>query len=30
MIGDCGKFVESFIMAGVVILVGCAEFQDIF
>lgn len=30
MIGDCGKFVESFIVAGVVILVGCAEFQDIF
>lgn len=28
MIGDWGKFVESFIVAGVVVLIGCAEFQD--
>lgn len=30
MIGDWGKFVESFIVVGVVVLIGCAEFQDIF
>lgn len=30
MIGDWGKFVESFIVAGIVVLIRCAEFQDIF